>query len=81
MSGLNRSDVRVGARIHIRREELRIAPEDLARAARISVVHLVVLESGEGRADAEILYEIARFLRVRSAYFFDENIEAPPETH
>lgn len=67
-----RVDGHVGERIRIRRTELGLTQEDLARQLHISYQQVQKYETGSNRISAGRLYEIAGELGVSVAYFFEE---------
>lgn len=82
-----RVDDHVGERIRIRRTELGLTQEDLARQLRISYQQVQKYETGANRISAGRLYEVAGELGVAVAYFFEEfeperrNTELPHGGH
>lgn len=64
-------DNHVGERIRVRRTELGLTQEDLARQLSISYQQVQKYETAANRVSAGRLYEIARELRVDVSYFFD----------
>lgn len=65
-------DNHVGERIRVRRTELGLTQEDLARQLAISYQQVQKYETAANRISAGRLYEIARELRVGIEYFFDQ---------
>ncbi len=65
-------DSHVGARIRVRRKLLGHTQEELARALGITFQQVQKYERGSNRVSASKLYEVARFLSVPIAYFFEE---------
>lgn len=67
-----RVDDYVGERIRIRRTELGLTQEDLARQLHISYQQVQKYETGANRISAGRLYEIAGELNASVAYFFED---------
>ncbi|HSM95892.1 MAG TPA: helix-turn-helix transcriptional regulator [Rhizomicrobium sp.] len=65
-------DDHVGERIRVRRTELGLTQEDLARQLGISYQQVQKYETGANRISAGRLYEIAGELGVAVAYFFED---------
>ncbi|HEY5338506.1 MAG TPA: helix-turn-helix transcriptional regulator [Rhizomicrobium sp.] len=61
----------VGERIRVRRTELGLTQEELARHLQISYQQVQKYETGANRISAGRLYEIALELTVDAAYFFE----------
>jgi transcriptional regulator with XRE-family HTH domain len=70
--GDGRIDYYVGERIRVRRTELGLTQEDLARQLGISYQQVQKYETGANRINAGRLYEIANELAVSVAYFFED---------
>src|ERR1700760_4951898 len=66
-----RVDDHVGERIRVRRTELGLTQEELARRLGISYQQVQKYETGANRISAGRLYEIAVELNVDVAYFFE----------
>ncbi|HWA29707.1 MAG TPA: helix-turn-helix transcriptional regulator [Rhizomicrobium sp.] len=64
-------DSHVGERIRVRRTEMGLTQEDLARKLDISYQQVQKYETAANRISAGRLYEIARELNVEMDYFFD----------
>jgi transcriptional regulator with XRE-family HTH domain len=73
-----RVDNHVGERLRVRRTELGLTQEDLARQLHISYQQVQKYETGANRISAGRLYEIAQELKVSAAYFFEEFDSAKP---
>jgi transcriptional regulator with XRE-family HTH domain len=65
-------DIHVGGRIRMRRILLGLSQEVVASQLGISFQQLQKYESGANRISASRLYDVAHFLNVPVAYFFDE---------
>jgi transcriptional regulator with XRE-family HTH domain len=82
-----RVDRHVGERIRVRRTELGLTQEELARQLGISYQQVQKYETGANRISAGRLYEIAEELRVGVACFFEDyesgkpNVELPHGGH
>lgn len=70
-------DAHVGARIRVRRNQLGMSQDTLARALRISRRKLRAYETGAARPNPAELGDIATALAVSIAYFF-EGLEPAP---
>jgi transcriptional regulator with XRE-family HTH domain len=68
----SRVDDYVGERLRIRRTELGLTQEDLARQLQISYQQIQKYETGANRISVGRLYEIANALNVGVGYFFEE---------
>jgi len=66
-----RIDFHVGERIRMRRTELGLTQEELARQLLISYQQVQKYETGANRISAGRLFEVAQELGVGIAYFFD----------
>ncbi len=64
-------DLHVGARVRMRRKLLGVSQEKLAGALHLTFQQVQKYERGANRISASKLFEIARFLDVTPAYFFD----------
>ena len=64
-------DSHVGARIRIRRKLLGLSQSRLAEALNLTFQQVQKYERGTNRVSASKLYDIARFLQVPIAYFFE----------
>ena len=69
--GRHAVDQHVGLRIRIRREELGISQEAVAKALGISFQQVQKYERATNRVSASRLFEIARVLNIAPTYFFD----------
>jgi len=78
--GGGRVDHHVGERIRLRRTELGLTQEDLARQLGISYQQVQKYETGANRISAGRLYEIAGQLGIGVAYFFDGFEAGKPAT-
>ncbi len=67
----NPVDLHVGARVRMRRKLLGVSQEKLAGALGLTFQQVQKYERGANRISASKLFEIARFLDVAPAYFFD----------
>jgi transcriptional regulator with XRE-family HTH domain len=67
----NPVDLHVGARVRMRRKLLGVSQEKLAGALGLTFQQVQKYERGSNRISASKLFEIARFLEVPPAYFFD----------
>jgi transcriptional regulator with XRE-family HTH domain len=67
----NPVDLHVGARVRMRRKLLGVSQEKLADALGLTFQQVQKYERGANRVSASKLFEIARFLDVPPAYFFD----------
>jgi transcriptional regulator with XRE-family HTH domain len=67
----NPIDLHVGARVRMRRKLLGMSQEKLADALGLTFQQVQKYERGANRVSASKLFEIARFLDVAPAYFFD----------
>jgi len=65
------TDVHVGARIRLRRKELRVSQTDLGEMLGLTFQQVQKYERGANRVSASKLFEIAKGLGVSIAYFFD----------
>ena len=66
----NEVDIRVGARIRVRRKLRGMSQTQLAGALGLTFQQVQKYERGSNRVSASKLYEIARTLEVPIAYFF-----------
>ncbi len=64
-------DSHVGARIRIRRKLLGLSQSRLAEALNLTFQQVQKYERGTNRVSASKLYDVARFLQVPIAYFFE----------
>jgi transcriptional regulator with XRE-family HTH domain len=71
-------DVHVGARVRLRRKQLRISQSALAEALGLTFQQVQKYERGANRISASKLYETATFLRTPLGFFFD-GLGAPEE--
>jgi transcriptional regulator with XRE-family HTH domain len=67
----NPVDLHVGARVRMRRKLLGVSQERLAGALGLTFQQVQKYERGANRISASKLFEIARFLDVAPAYFFE----------
>ncbi|MCB5175263.1 helix-turn-helix domain-containing protein [Microvirga sp. SM9] len=66
-------DKHVAGRIRLRRLQLGMSQEDLARALNVTCQQVQKYEKGANRVTAGRLHEIARVLTVPIQFFFEEN--------
>jgi transcriptional regulator with XRE-family HTH domain len=76
------TDLHVGDVVRKRRKELKFSQAELAKAVGLTFQQIQKYERGSNRISASKLYEIAHFLNIPIAYFFDglssdEEIRAP----
>jgi transcriptional regulator with XRE-family HTH domain len=64
-------DVHVGARIRLRRNQLRLSQNELASKVGLSFQSVQKYEAGHNRISASRLFEIAQALQVSPGYFFN----------
>lgn len=62
----------VGARIRIRRREVKLSQDDLAKALGLTFQQVQKYEKGGNRVSASKLYETAKILQVPISFFFDD---------
>jgi transcriptional regulator with XRE-family HTH domain len=67
----NLVDVHIGGRIRMRREALGLSHESVARIIDVTAAEIGAFETGYSRVSAACLYDIARLLDVKVAYFFE----------
>jgi len=67
----NPVDVYVGARIRLRRRELKLSQSALARAIGLTFQQVQKYERGANRVSASMMYKASKFLEVPISYFFD----------
>src|ERR1700741_3313550 len=67
----NPIDLHVGARVRVRGKLLGMSQEKLADAMGLTFQQVQKYERGANRVSASKLFEIARFLEVAPAYFFE----------
>lgn len=67
----NPVDIHVGARVRLRRKMQGYSQSELAEALGLTFQQVQKYERGGNRISASKLYEIARFLNVPIAYFFE----------
>ncbi len=67
----NPVDLHVGGRVRMRRRMLGVSQERLAEALGLTFQQVQKYERGANRVSASKLYDIARFLSVPIAYFFE----------
>jgi transcriptional regulator with XRE-family HTH domain len=67
----NPVDLHVGARVRIRRKALGVSQEKVAHALGLTFQQVQKYERGTNRISASKLFEIATFLEVPVAYFFE----------
>jgi transcriptional regulator with XRE-family HTH domain len=72
-------DVRVGARLHLRRNMLGLSQEKLGEAIGLTFQQVQKYERGTNRIGASRLYELSRVLDVPVSFFFDDTdpVRAP----
>lgn len=63
-------DKKIGARIRLRREAMRIRRAEFAAAASITVAQISKYELGQVRVPADRIYLFADMLKVDPTYFF-----------
>src|SRR4051794_1811541 len=68
----NPIDVRVGARLRLRRKMLGLSQEKLGDAIGLTFQQVQKYERGANRIGASRLYELSRALDVPVSFFFDE---------
>jgi transcriptional regulator with XRE-family HTH domain len=64
-------DMHVGARIRMRREDLRISQDTLSKAIGVTFQQVQKYERGQNRISASRLTRVARTLKTPIAWFFD----------
>ena len=69
-------DIHVGAMIRMRRKLLGVSQDQLATALGLSFQQVQKYERGFNRVSASKLYEIGRYLKVGTGYFFQGLPEA-----
>ena len=78
----NPIDVYVGGRVKVRRKELKLTQQDLARALGLTFQQVQKYERGANRISASKLHKISQTLNISISHFFDgldnENIEEIP---
>ena len=76
----NPVDVRVGARVRLRRNMLGLSQEKLGEAIGLTFQQVQKYERGANRIGASRLYELGGVLGVPVQFFFDETdpVHAPP---
>jgi transcriptional regulator with XRE-family HTH domain len=67
----NPVDLHVGARVRIRRKALGVSQEKVAHALGLTFQQVQKYERGTNRISASKLFEIANFLEVPVAYFYE----------
>ena len=74
------ADQLVGSRIRIRRKELGLSQDELARRVGVTFQQIQKYERAANRVSASKLFEVARALKVPPSYFFEElgALEAQP---
>src|SRR5918999_6429744 len=75
----NPVDVRVGARLRLRRNMLGLSQEKLGELIRLTFQQVQKYERGVNRIGASRLYELSRVLDVPVSFFFDDTdpVRAP----
>ena len=75
----NPIDVRVGARLRLRRQMLGLSQEKLGEAIGLTSQQVQKYERGANRIGASRLYELSRVLDVPVSFFFDDTdpVRAP----
>src|SRR5689334_10445665 len=75
----NPIDVRVGARVRLRRQMLGLSQEKLGEAIGLTFQQVQKYERGANRIGASRLYELSRILDVPVSFFFDDTdpVRAP----
>src|ERR1051325_4708248 len=75
----NPIDVRVGARLRLRRNMLGLSQEKLGEAIGLTFQQVQKYERGANRIGASRLYELSRILDVPVSFFFDDTdpVRAP----
>src|SRR4051812_13765208 len=75
----NPVDVRVGARLRLRRTMLGLSQEKLGRLIGLTFQQVQKFERGANRIGAGRLYELSRILDVPVSFFFDDTdpVRAP----
>src|ERR671926_593637 len=75
----NPIDVRVGARLRLRRNMLRLSQEKLGEAIGLTFQQVQKYERGANRIGASRLHELSRVLDVPISFFFDDTdpVRAP----
>src|ERR687893_2755542 len=75
----NPVDVRVGARLRLRRNMLRLSQEKLGEAIGLTFQQVQKYERGANRIGASRMYELSRVLDVPVSFFFDDTdpVRAP----
>src|ERR687893_2307255 len=68
----NPIDIRVGARLRLRRNMLGLSQERLGEAIRLTFQQVQKYERGANRIGASRLYELSRVLDVSVSFFFDD---------
>ena len=68
----NPIDVHVGSRIRLRRSDLGITQQALAQELKIAYQQVQRYERGVNRVSSSRLFDLARSLDVRPAYFFED---------
>jgi len=71
-------DTHVGNRIRLRRVVLGVSQSVLAEAIGLTFQQVQKYESGHNRVSASTLYDIAKVLKCRPAFFYEE-LEMPVE--
>src|SRR3954470_15795146 len=68
----NPIDIRVGARLRLRRNMLGLTPEKLSEVIGLSLQQVQKYEQGANRIAASQLYKLSRALDVPVSFFFDD---------
>jgi hypothetical protein len=66
-------NIRIGHQLQIRRVSCGISDREFSEQLGIARDDLRLYESGEKRISANLLLQIARLLKVRLVYFFEDN--------
>ncbi|WP_349958093.1 helix-turn-helix transcriptional regulator [Rhizobium sp. ZPR3] len=74
-------DRHVGRQIRLLRVQCNLSQGDLGKGIGISYQQMQKYETGKNRVSASMLYEIARFLQVSPARFFDGLPEPGADVH
>ena len=77
--GPNPIDIRVGARLRLRRHMLGLSQEKVGKAIGLTLQQVQKYERGVNRIGASRLYELSRVLDVPVSFFFDDTdpVRAP----
>jgi len=72
-------DIHVGARLRLRRNLMGLSQEQLGKSSGLTFQQIQKYERGINRMGASRLFQLAQFLDVPVAYFFEEFIPASTE--